>query len=199
MKIGCRETIVKVSQEMPAWVKVRIHNLETGKTLVRSLYLPNIGAKNGSTTIEDHATKIILPREIADYIITESASQREEIESTDRRRQARIESIAGLTELRRAIADQNRYARQFGEMMEDEGNDGARPPRAPAGNLAELAIQYPAAAAYLQAESMSCAANYAKAGAGKRSIERIGDGADPVQALADAEREWSDAAARMVD
>lgn len=65
--------------------------------------------------------------------------------------------------------------------------------------LDEAAKKYPLAAAYAKAESYSMAHNYAKAAAGKRAMRAIEQGADPLQAVAEMEAEWADAAARAVE
>lgn len=100
-------------------------------------------------------------------------------------------AVPGLNELRAAYADVNRYHEQFERMMEDEGNDGARPPKPISGDVDALRAQYPAAAAYLKAESWSYADHYAKATAGKKAMERIVNGDPHVAVVTDMEAEWS--------
>ena len=107
------------------------------------------------------------------------------------RRRAAEKNMLGLQELRDAIADGERYARQFERMMSDESNDGARPPKAAQGDVKSLKEQYPQAAAFLKAENWSCAANHAKATAGDKARDMILNGEDYVQAIANMESEWS--------
>lgn len=102
-----------------------------------------------------------------------------------------LAAVPGLNELRAACEDVARYHEQFERMMEDEGNDGARPPKPIKGDVDALRAQYPVAAAYLKAESWSYAEHYAKSGAGKKAMERIANGEDHVAAVADMEAEWS--------
>lgn len=98
----------------------------------------------------------------------------------------------GIDELRAAIADTERYHEQFERMMEDENNDGARPPKPIRGDVDSLRTKYPAAAAYLKAESWSYADHYAKSAAGRKAMERIEAGVDHAQVIVDMEAEWSD-------
>jgi hypothetical protein len=199
-QIGPRTVSVEVSAHMPAWAEIKINNSTTDKTLIRSIYSPRAGTRDGNPTITDgESITILIPQEVVDFIVAEFGRQRLEIENRDGARRNRIQAIPGLAELRKALADEERYEQAFREMMEDEQNDGVHPPRAPMVDAATLANQYPAAWALIQCEHMQRAANYAKAGAGRRAIERIGDGADPVQALAQAEAEWGKAASEMID
>ena len=104
----------------------------------------------------------------------------------------------GLSELRAALADEDRYHREFNRMMEDEDNDGVDPPASVRIHYSALAPQYPAAEAYLTAESYTLASNYAKAGAGDRAVKRLEAGEDYAAVIADMESEWSEAAHRAV-
>jgi len=100
-------------------------------------------------------------------------------------------NVPGLEQLRAAVTDRNRYARQFSRMMEDENNDGGLPPKPARASASELAAQYPIAAAYLKAESWENAAHDVKATAGKKAKDRIAAGEDFCSVLADMEAEWS--------
>ena len=105
-------------------------------------------------------------------------------------REARL--FPGLAELRAARAAEERYAQQFASMMSD---DGAWPPARPIGpRCADLAAQYPAAAAYLRAEGFASARHDAKAAAGQRAMRAMEAGEAAVEALARMESEWRDAA-----
>ena len=96
----------------------------------------------------------------------------------------------GLDELRAALADEDRHHRQFERMMEDEDNDGARPPEPVKVHYADIAPRYPAAVAYLVAEGYSMAHNYAKSGAGDRAVRRLEAGEEYGQVIADMKAEW---------
>lgn len=112
-------------------------------------------------------------------------------EAADKARQNKIEAIEGLKEIRAAINAQARYREELVQMMEDEDNDGIRPPKRPDPDIAALKAKYPRAAAYIKAENYSCAEHYAKADAGRAALEKIINGGDFAQAIADMEHEWS--------
>ncbi len=76
--------------------------------------------------------------------------------------------------------------------MEDEYNDGARPPRKPSVSIAELKAIYPRAAAYIEAKEWSYASNYIKSAAGRVAVEKIINGYDYNETLANMKKEWSD-------
>lgn len=81
--------------------------------------------------------------------------------------------IPGLSLLKAAHQARASYQEAFERMMEDEGNDGARPPKAPEQDVEQLAQQYPVAACYLMATSYENASNYYKASAGRRARELL--------------------------
>lgn len=103
-------------------------------------------------------------------------------------REARIAAISGLAEIRAAQEDLSAWDREFERSFDDCGGLGVRP--RPQYDLDAMYAAYPAAAAYLKAESMAAAANCAKAAAGRKALDRIINGDDPDAALADAESEW---------
>ena len=74
-----------------------------------------------------------------------------------------------------------------------DSGDGIYPAK-PKIDPIELSARYPMAAAMLRAESYSRAANYRKAGAGRKAVERILDGEDWEKAISDTEAEWHEAA-----
>jgi len=100
-------------------------------------------------------------------------------------------NVPGLDELRAAYEQAEQEYEAFARMMDDEQNDGARPPK-PAANPAELAAKYPVAAAYLKAEAWSMASHYAKAAAGRKAMERIANGEDHRTVLTGMETEWAE-------
>lgn len=106
-------------------------------------------------------------------------------------RQEKIDAIEGLREIHDAKEAWSRYHDAFNRMMEDQDNDGACPPTRPTVSVEELNAKYPRAAAYIKAENYSCAANYAKSSAGRKALEKIINGEDYAQAIADMEAEWS--------
>lgn len=84
------------------------------------------------------------------------------------------------------------YRDGFNRMMEDEHNDGARPPRKPGPELeacyGELKALYPRAALYLRAERQHDGAHWAdnsgKGAAGKQAMELVLAGATEAEVLA---------------
>lgn len=92
-------------------------------------------------------------------------------------------NLPGLEELRAAQEREERHGRRFARMMDDEHNDGARPPRREAGPaFADLAAKHPRARLYLRAESYSFAANDQKAAAGKEAMEILEHGGSEADA-----------------
>jgi hypothetical protein len=125
-------------------------------------------------------------------IIAELKARREAEAQREAEAKAKlIANVPGLDILRDALTRQEMYQVAFNRMMEDEGNDGARPPKKPTDDIATLKAQYPAAAAYLKAESWEYAGHYAKSAAGRKAKQAIADGADYTAVLAQMEAEWS--------
>lgn len=104
-------------------------------------------------------------------------------------RQAKIDAIPGLTEIRAAKNDLVEWHREFNESFENVGGLGVRPK--PAVDIATLKAQFPRAAAYLEAEAWSYGAHYAKVSAGKKALEKIINGEDYEKALAEMDKEWT--------
>ena len=99
-------------------------------------------------------------------------------------------NVPGLEILRDVLTRQEMYHDAFNRMMEDEGNDGARPPKRPTDDIEGLKAQYPAAVAYLKAEAYEDASNYAKSAAGKKAKQAIADGVNYSEVIAQMEAEW---------
>lgn len=125
-------------------------------------------------------------QEIKDALLAEKAEERE---TTVRRHNFRS-AIPGLKELEVAKAEQAAYREAFARAV-DSGD--CIYPAKPKSDPAELSARYPMAAAMLRAESYSCAANYCKASAGRKAVERILDGEDWEKAISDMEAEWKEA------
>lgn len=139
----------------------------------------------------DKAVKLVKahPAEIQEIKAALMDEEAEERETAERRRNLR-NAIPGLKELEAAKAEQATYREAFARAV-DSGN-GIYPAK-PGSDPAELSAQYPMAAAMLHAESYSCAANYRKASAGRKAVERILDGEDWKKAVSDMENEWREA------
>ena len=99
-------------------------------------------------------------------------------------------TIPGLRKLEAAREDVNRYFEQFSEMMEDENNDGVRPPKPIDINLVKvLEEKYPIATAYLKAESYEYSSWYVKSGAGRTAKEKLLNEENYIIVMADMEKE----------
>lgn len=139
----------------------------------------------------DKAVKLVKahPAEMQEIKAALMDEEAEERETAERRRNLR-NAIPGLKELEAAKAEQATYREAFARAV-DSGN-GIYPAK-PGSDPAELSAQYPMAAAMLRAESYSCAANYRKASAGRKAVERILDGDDWEKVISDMEAEWHEA------
>lgn len=102
------------------------------------------------------------------------------------------QAVPGLSELRAAYDDAERYDREFARMMEDESNDGARPPARQKHDINGLRAKYPRAALYLKAESYSFAAHWAKSKAGTEAMELLATGGSEADAQSKLDNWLSD-------
>lgn len=139
----------------------------------------------------DKAVKLVKahPAEVQEIKAALLAEKAEERETTVRRHNFRS-TIPELKELEAAKAEQAAYRGAFARAV-DSGS-GIYPAK-PKSDPAELSAKYPMAAAMLRAESYSRAANYRKASAGRKAVERILDGGDWEKAVSDMEAEWKEA------
>lgn len=139
----------------------------------------------------DKAVKLVKahPAEVQEIKAALLAEKAEERETTMRRHNFRS-TIPGLKELEVAKAEQAAYREAFARAV--DSGDGIYPAK-PKSDPAELSARYPMAAAMLRAESYSRAANYRKASAGRKAVERILDGDDWEKAVSDMEAEWQEA------
>lgn len=142
----------------------------------------NFIAKNADAVafVKSHKAEIIA------HIKNEEDAKRRAVEE----RMAKIAAIEGLEEIRNARADLAAWHDEFNASFNDVGGLGVRPK--PEYDFDALNAQYPRAAAYLAAEAFEYAANYAKSAAGKKAKERIINGEDYKQAIADMEAEWKE-------
>lgn len=130
--------------------------------------------------VKVHPTEV---QEIKAALMAEEAEERE----TAERRCAFRAAIPGLAEIEAADEAFFAYRRAFARAM--DSGDGVYP-KPPKENTDELRERYPMAAAMLRAESYSRAANYHKASAGRKAVERILDGENWEKAISDMEAEW---------
>jgi len=118
------------------------------------------------------------------------ADRDEAVKRAVREHQEKIDAIQGLAEIRAALADLESWREELRENIE-RGDSGVGLRTPPQSNLDELRAKYPRAAAYLEAEKMSYSPNPMKAAAGRKARERIVNGEDHKQALAEARAEWT--------
>ena len=139
----------------------------------------------------DKAVKLVKahPAEVKEIKAALMAEEAEERETAERRRNFRA-AIPGLKELETAREAQAAYREAFSRAV--DSGDGIYPVK-PESDSVELSAQYPMAAAMLRAESYSRAANYRKASAGRKAVERILDGEGWEKAISDIEAEWNEA------
>lgn len=107
-------------------------------------------------------------------------------------RQAKIDAIPGLAEIRAAIADRAAWRREFRASFEGEeavGGLGVRPQ--PTTDVDALLEKYPVAAAYLEAQSFADADNYIKSAAGRKAVDAILSGSAPAAAVQTMRSEWA--------
>lgn len=130
-------------------------------------------------------------REEAQEIKAHLIAERDAKAAAAAAREAKIDAIEGLKEIKSAIYDRQRYRCEFNAMMDDEFNDGTRAPKLPTADVDALLAKYPRAAAYIKAESYSYAAHDVKSMSGAKALEKIINGEDYAAALADMEAEWS--------
>jgi len=124
--------------------------------------------------------------EIIDYLVTEEAAAKAAAED----RKAKIAAIEGLAELQAAIDAEANYHHEVNRRFEDEALSSIMPAR-PKVNAEDVAAKYPRAAAYIKAENWTYASNHAKNAAGRKALERIINGEDYEQVLAEMDAEWS--------
>ena len=124
-------------------------------------------------------------------IIAYLKAEQEEKEKAEADRKAKIAAIDGLAEIRDAINAETEYRIAFDKMMDDEYNDGVFPPKKPTASSKDLMSKYPRAAAYLKAESWSYSEHFVKSAAGRKAMDRIINGDDYEQAIADMDKEFS--------
>lgn len=107
------------------------------------------------------------------------------------------ELFPGLKEIEAARDAEENNREKFNRMMESGSSVWRAKTVSPSSN--ELRAQYPAAAAYLEAESYTMSDNVDKYSAGARAIERLMAGEDYKIAINDMRRQWSKDASRAVE
>lgn len=140
------------------------------------------------TTADKDAIRAAKPEIIAYFMAEREAAEREL-----RERQAKVDAIEGLQEIRDAMAAVAKWHQAFQASFEGEGAvGGLGVGKKPTVNIQELKNKYPRAAAYLLAEDWSFAANFVKSSAGSTALEEIINGEDYNAAIDEMQKKWSE-------
>ena len=116
-------------------------------------------------------------------------AEKEAKEKAIAERTAKINAIEGLKEINAAIEEHERFHYKFNAAMAK--GDG-RMPAYPNTDIKAMKAKYPRAAAYLKAEDFALSDHYTKSTIGKKALDRIINGENYEQVLADMGKEWSD-------
>lgn len=116
-------------------------------------------------------------------------AEREEARRQAAERQARIDAIPGLKEIRALIEARAGWRDELTRQMDSEGGCTSMPGY-PEGDVEALCAQYPRAAAYLRAEAWAEAENDVKSEAGAVALKKILNGEPYEAALAEMEQTW---------
>ena len=127
-----------------------------------------------------------LKDEIIDELVKREAAEK----AAAAAREAKIKAIEGLAEIQDAINAEIDYHNEFNRRMENEAQSSFLPAK-PEANSKDLRAKYPRAAAYVKAENWVYSGHFAKVAAGRKALERIINGENYEQVLADMEAEWS--------
>lgn len=123
-------------------------------------------------------------------ILTELIARRDaEIKAREDAAAMLVANVPGLEILRDARSKWEMYHEAFSRAI-DRGD--VRMPQRPVEDMDAIKAQYPAAVAYLKAESYEYASHYAKSAAGRKAKQAIADGDNHIEALVQMEKEWSD-------
>lgn len=151
-----------------------------------------IRVSNVSLMRKDKAEETIKSQkaEIMSYLKEKKEEERRAAEE----RQAKINSIEGLAEIKSAIQEQIKWKERFNRSWE-RGDGFVGLGQKPEDKIAELKQKYPRAAAYLVAESESYKSNYELAEIGRKALESIINGDDYEKVL----KEMNDAKKAFVE
>ena len=100
---------------------------------------------------------------------------------------AKIGEIEGLFEIKDAIAEREKFLKEYNDAVENGTGILPAPPKT---DIKALMDKYPRASAYLKAENYMKPANFMKSDAGIRARDRIVNGEDYEKVISDMESEW---------
>jgi len=143
------------------------------------------GPHKGKTLIRCKSLRI--DGQLIEYVCLDNRPElRQQIDEANATYQAQFEQrYPGIYALAEAIDNDRHYHRQFDRMMEDEDNDGVRPPAHPKMSVNDARKLYPVAAAYLtilhySESDPSCETGYNKRHAGEQALKELESGADVI-------------------
>ena len=131
--------------------------------------------------------------ELLEILIDREEKKEQELQE----KRKRIESIQGLKELQKTIADWNRYSSAMSRYIERDCTGNA--PEKPKKTIAEVKQEYSKAAAYVKADQWSYSSHYFKSSCGERAKEAILNGEDFETAIDDMVTAWKKYTEESVD
>lgn len=123
-------------------------------------------------------------------IVAALLAQREADLRAEQERQAKIDAIPGLREIKAVRADLVNWKLEFDASFDGENGGGVGVRPRPKYDMDALHAKYPRAKAYLDAEDFAASGNDAKAAAGKKALEAIINGENHERAVSTMEAEW---------
>lgn len=133
------------------------------------------------------AIKAVKPEIVSALLAERDAGVRAQQE-----RQAKIDAIPGLCEIKSALADLMNWQLEFNASFDGEGGGGVGVRPKPKYDMDALYAKYPRAKAYLDAQDFAASENYAKSAAGQKALEAIINGDDYELAISAMEAAWKD-------
>lgn len=123
-------------------------------------------------------------------IVAALLAQREAGLRAEQERQAKIDAIPGLREIKAARANLVNWKLEFDASFDGENGGGVGVRPKPKYDMDALHAKYPRAKAYLDAQDFAASDNDAKAAAGRKALVAIINGKDYERAVSTMEAEW---------
>lgn len=131
-------------------------------------------------------------------IVAALLAQREACLRAEQERQAKIDAIPGLREIKAARTDLVNWKLEFDASFDGENGGGVGVRPKPKYDMDALQAKYPRAKAFLDAEDFSASDNDAKAAAGRKALDAIISGENYERAVSAMEAEWKSHAASHI-